>query len=107
MKAPADELKGQVTLERAAVLKVEDRFSNPQLGEGISQLENFDERFRSDDKVVKTLAATALVPELDRVARKLPEAERKPFAETVLKHAAEGKTEALSELIRTKNRELI
>lgn len=96
----------KATIEKAEVLKVADRFSSPQLGEGLSQLENIDERFKSDNKVVKTLAATELVPELDRIARKLPAAERKTFADTVLEHAATGKTQRLSELIVAKNKEV-
>lgn len=110
MQAPADEsipeLKGQLTLEKAAVLKVEDRFSSPQLGEGIAQLESLDERFKSDNKVIKTLAATELVPELDRIARKLPADERKTFADSVIEHATTGKTAKLSKLILAKNREV-
>jgi len=101
------DIKEHVPLEKAAVLKVADRFSHPQLGEGLSQLESLDERFKNDNKVVKTLAATELVPELDRIARKLPAEERRAFANTLLEHAATGKTERVSELILARNKEVI
>lgn len=110
MTTPADasisESKGQFTLDRGKVLNVAYRFSNPQLGEGIAQLENLDERFKADDKIIKALSATGLVPELDRITRKLQAEERKTFAARVLEHATAGKKAELSQLILAMNEEV-
>jgi hypothetical protein len=55
------------------VLQVSERFADPQLGEGILRLEQANPELRQDAAVVNVLGNTGLVPELDKLARTLPQ----------------------------------
>jgi hypothetical protein len=70
---PADPTAPPPVLDRATVLQVSERFADPQLGEGILRLEQANPELRQDAVVVNVLGNTGLVPELDRLARTLPQ----------------------------------
>src|SRR5262249_52502476 len=72
---PADPTAPPPVLDRATVLQVSERFADPQLGEGILRLEQANPELRQDATVVNVLGNTGLVPELDKLARALPQAE--------------------------------
>lgn len=92
-------------LERVAVLRVAERFGNPQLGEGLRRLEQITPALRDDTKIVQALADSGAVPELDRLGQVVPEARMAEIAEELLTTARSGKSEQLSGLVRTRLQE--
>ncbi len=65
-----NELESQDKLDRATVLKVAERFSDPTLGEGVARLEAANPELKTNNAVVQALAKSGTVPELDRLAAK-------------------------------------
>jgi uncharacterized membrane protein YcjF (UPF0283 family) len=103
MEEPSAE--GGARLNRLAVLKIGSRFGDPNIGEGVARLEAASPDI-TDNTVVKNLASTKLVPELDEVARKLPEEELKPFIAEVVEQAKKGNTEQLAQLVKGRLKEI-
>jgi hypothetical protein len=101
-EAPAEE-GGQI--DELGVLRVGSRFSDPRLGEGISRLEAATPEL-AEDRVVRNLAASGMVPELDEVARSLPPAELSTFAAAIAEESRRGDTQRVNELISTRLREI-
>jgi hypothetical protein len=94
-------------LERNEVLIVEDRFSDAAAGEGIARLSTFSETFQKDE-IIAMFANAELVPEIDRVARALTDADRqKEFASQLLEIAAAGNAQELTEFVNKWAREFI
>lgn len=82
-----EELESREGTSAGDVIAVEERFSDPQLGEGLRLLEASDEAIREDERVVSNLARSGAVPELDRLARMVPAEERSALVEEVLEAA--------------------
>jgi hypothetical protein len=97
--------EGAPKLDRLAVLKVGARFADPKLGEGISRLEAASPDL-ADERAVRGLASSKLVPELDEVARSLPPEEVKAFADAILEPARRGDTERVTELVTIRLKEI-
>jgi len=88
--AAVTELEKSETLDRLAVMKVAERFSDPDFGEGLARISNSSEAFTDDSRVVENLAKTGMLPELDRLSRTLSEDELK---ELTVKLAEAGNTD--------------
>jgi hypothetical protein len=69
MDAAIAEWESQERVDRTAVLKVAARFATPQLGEGLVRLETANAALRTNDTIVRNLALSGAVPELDRLGR--------------------------------------
>jgi len=73
MGGAINELKTFEKVNRFAVSKVSERFSENKLGEGIARLEKADETFTKNEELLKAVSTSGKVPELDQVLRVLPE----------------------------------
>ena len=89
-------------LDRETVLKVAQRYSDPEFGSGTMRLEAAEPTLRDNEKFIRTVARAQAVPQLDLVARRLPDEELPDFAAEVLSHGNAGRTEALAKLINLK-----
>lgn len=78
------------TLDRTAVLKVAERFSDPTVGEGLQRLTAASPDLATNTAVATGLAATGKTLEVDQVARTLPADQLQPFAAEIAKAAASG-----------------
>ena len=76
IKAAVAELEKVETLDRVAVMKVAERFTNPSFGEGLARVES-SEAIAGNSQVVDNVAKSGLLPELDRLSRTLPAVEFK------------------------------
>jgi hypothetical protein len=81
VKAAVAELEKAETVDRLAVLKVEERFTDPAFGEGLARLEKSSEAFTGDSAVAENVAKSGMLPELDRLSRTLPKEEFKVLTE--------------------------
>jgi len=97
----------RVLLDRASVLKVAQRFSDPDLGKGVVRLEAAQPALRDNEAVIRTVTRASLVPQLDLVARQLPESELSAFAAQVRTLGEANKAEALAQLINVKLGEIV
>jgi len=88
-------------VDRLAVLKVNARFGHPNFGKGLILLEAASPDL-TDDKVVKSLASTRLIPELDEIGRSLPEDQIKDFVAAVIEPAKKGDTERIAKVVSDK-----
>jgi hypothetical protein len=79
-----------ITLDRTAVLKVAERFSDPSVGEGLQRLTAVTPELATNTEAAAGLAATGKTLEVDQVARTLPANQLKTFATDIAKAAATG-----------------
>jgi hypothetical protein len=91
---PAD-----AALDERAVSNVAERFGDPRLGEGVLRLEAAEPALATAPTRA-SLAASGVAPELDRVARDLPEAELPEFTRLVADAASRNDAVALQSLAR-------
>jgi hypothetical protein len=94
-------------LDRESVLRVAQRYSDPEFGSGTLRLEAAASELRDNEKFIRTVARAQLVPQLDLVARRLPDADLPAFAAEVLSHGNAGRTEPLAKLINLKLAEIV
>lgn len=87
------ELEQNPNIDQAAALKTSERFSDPQLGEGLAQLGQLNAAI-NQPAVVQALAASGVAPELDRVARSADPAVRTAVATKVIAIANSGAADA-------------
>lgn len=81
VSAAVSELEKSETLDRLAVIKVAERYTSPDFGEGLARLAGESEILAGDSRVAANLAATGMLPELDRLSRILPKDEFKELAD--------------------------
>jgi hypothetical protein len=94
-------------LDRAIVLQVAERFGDPQLGEGIRRLESVNDDLKSNDRVIRTLAQSGAVPELDQLAREIKDSgELAAFASEVGDVAKRGDVATVNVLVNRKLAEI-
>jgi len=98
------ELSVQPKLDVVETLKVADRFSAPNFGEGVKRLETAD-RDLLKGVVAKNLGKSKAIPELDRLGRVFKESELKSFTKKLKKEAAQSADKA-GKFIRLKIKEL-
>src|SRR5436309_1165457 len=97
----------RVLLDRASVLKVAQRYADPDFGKGVVRLETTQPQLKENEAVIRTVTRAGLVPQLDLVARQLPENKVADFASQVRELGEAGKTEALAQLINVKLGEIV
>jgi hypothetical protein len=84
-------------LTEREVFAVAERFGDPRLGEGVARIEATDAAVAAP-AVRSALATSGVVPELDRVARDLPDANLPEFTRLVADAASRNDTAALRKL---------
>ncbi len=94
-RAVVAELEGAGKLDRLAVLKVAERFSDPSFGEGIARIERIGDGVAGGSRVMDNVARSGLLPELDRISRKLSEGELKQLAEALAEAGGANSAEAV------------
>lgn len=87
-------------LNRITILKVAERFADPQMGEGMLRMEATNSQFKEDPKIIEALVQSGLVPELDRVGRQIKDADLPDFAAKLVEAARGGEIETIKELIQ-------
>lgn len=103
------ELNAFDKVKRSSVLKVSQRFSESQFGEGVSRLVDINSVFLKDEVIVEAVSTSGKVPELDWVARALPKEKLVPFSKELQKVAKEdGKAQPkkVANLVANKIKEL-
>ena len=98
VRAAVVELEKAETLDSLAVMKVAERFSDPNFGEGIARLEVSNEAFSGNTRVVDNLSKSGLLPELDRLTRTLPEEELNALSEELAAVGSSNDAEAVEKL---------
>ena len=106
LTAAISDLEGQARLDRATVRKVAERYTEPGLGEGIAHFEAVHPELGGNGGVIQTLAGSGAVPELDRLGRRLNQADLSAFADQLAEAAKSGRVEAIGELVRSKAEEI-
>lgn len=92
------ELRALDRMDRASVLRVAQRYSDPELSNGMLRLEAADPTLTAD-AARRTVGAAAIVPELDLIGRRLPEDRFLAFAQQVGTLANAGQRQQLRELV--------
>ena len=106
LDAATRELEREKKLDRAAVLRVGERFGDPELGQGIARLERVDPKLRDNPRLAAKLAESGVVPELDWLARQLPEAQLTRFAAEVERAIRDTDGNKLADLVHRRTKEL-
>ena len=75
LKSAVAELESRESLRRLDVMQVSTRFAGPSFGEGVARLQTRNEAFTGNTRLVNNLSKSARLPELDRLARSLSDAE--------------------------------
>jgi hypothetical protein len=99
------DLEAVETLDQAAVLRVAERFSAPRLGEGIARLERANPNLRDNKTLVKNIAASGSLEELDRLGRTTPDGDLPKLARDVEAAARTPRSTRLGALVRERTRE--
>ena len=102
MQGAIRELEIEEKLERIPALKVTERFADPKLGEGLTRLEAVKPDLLTRDKVLAILTRSAAIPELDRLARKVKDAELETLARDLENLAKENKPEKIATFVKEK-----
>jgi hypothetical protein len=90
IKAVIAEVEGLDTVDRKSVAEVTERYTESEFGEGIALLESKDEALTTDKRVTESIAGSGAVPELDRLAKKMTDAELKEFSKELIIVAKSG-----------------
>jgi hypothetical protein len=96
------ELDTAESLDRTTVLKVGEKFADPQFGEGVARIERANPEITTNKTVVRNLAASRSLADLDRIARTTPEREMEGLAEEVLA-AAKTRSNRLEALVKKRS----
>ena len=102
MQGAIRELEIEGKLEKIPALKVTERFADPKLGEGLTRLEAVKPDLLTRDKVLAILTRSAAIPELDRLARKVKDAELETLARDLENLAKENKPEKIATFVKEK-----
>ena len=84
------EFEAHEKLDHGAALSVVTRFSQPALGEGIARLEKVSPEIAGSERVIKALATSGRLPEIDRLASAADEEELKVFADRLVEAGPEA-----------------
>jgi hypothetical protein len=102
--AAVRELENTENLDRSAVLKISEKFSDPHFGEGVARLEQANPELRSNKSIVRNLASSESLKEIDQIARSTHPAQMNDLAREV-ETASKGKSvkmEAIRKRARSK-----
>ncbi len=105
MEGAIHELESQEKVDRISVLKVAERFGEPQFGEGTLRLEKANPQLRTDKTILRTLAVSGAVPELDRLGRSVNEKALPKLSEELAKVASEEDPEEVASFIKMRLKE--
>lgn len=106
LASAVEELEQEKTLDQSAVAHVAARFDHPKLGEGLRRLEVALPALKEDSQLVKRLTAAGKAPELDRLARLLPDAELQELAGELAAAAREKTAAKLNRLLERRLKEM-
>jgi hypothetical protein len=89
-------------LDRAAVMGVADRYTDPQLGDGLKILEQTNNALTTNSTVLASVSQSGAVPALDQVGRLLPADDLAPFTGQLVQTASSGSPPVVATLINDK-----
>ncbi len=87
-------------IDRASVIRVSSRFTQPDFGEGLSRLEKADPNFGTNKKIIDGLVDSGKVPELDKLAREFTPVEFEKFAKELAETASSEGTAQPAEVAK-------
>jgi len=100
VRAAVSELEKTDTVDSLAVMKVVERFSEPNFGEGLARLKNSNEAFSGNTHVVENVAKSGLLPELDRLGRTLPAEQFKALSDELVTAGSGNNAAALAKVTK-------
>ncbi len=100
VRAAVTELEKAETVDSIAVMKVAERFSEPNFGEGLARLEKTNDAFTGNARVVENVTKSGLLPELDKLSRTLPEKEFKVLADELIEVGSGNDAAALEKVTK-------
>lgn len=100
------ELEAKEKVNRASALKVSERFADPRLGEGTLRLEKANPVLKTGETIMRNLAQSRAVPELDRLGRLVDEKALPALAKDLEKAAEEGSPEEIKKFIEDRLKEV-
>ena len=100
VRGAVTELEKAETLDSRAVLKVAERFSEPDFGEGLARLEKTGSTFSGNTRVMDNLTKSGKLPELDRLSRTLPDEEFKALTKDLTEAGAGSDAQAVERVSR-------
>lgn len=106
LASAVEELEKEKTLDQSAVSHVAARFDHPKLGEGLRRLEAELPALKDNSQLVKRLTAAGKAPELDRLARLLPDDELQELATELAAAAGEKTAAKLNRLLERRLKEM-
>jgi hypothetical protein len=106
LAAAIHELETGEATERKSVLGVRERYSAPGFGEGLMRLERAAQDLGQDKNLVKKVAQSGAVPELDALARMASERDLARLADEVSSHARADSARKLGEFARSRFKEI-
>ena len=107
-RAAISEISKLDTVDRAALLKISERYSADNFGNGINRLEALNPELTSSKKKLDLLAASGKLPELDEVANALTPREFEKFNDELVNATVgvNASSDAIARLIDAKKRSL-
>lgn len=90
VKAAINEISDLQTLDRLSIMKVAERFTEPEFGEGIAKLEKLNPDIIKNKKFIDSLSASGKLPEIDRLVSSLIPQEVGRFTEELASVASSG-----------------
>jgi len=90
VKAAVEEVSKLETVDRASVVKVVEKFTQPDFGDGISRLEKLDPTIASNPQVVDSIATSGKIADLDKLAKSLTPTELAAFSKELSSVATSG-----------------
>ena len=80
VKAAINEITSLETVDRASVLKISERYTGANFGEGLARLETADSSLSENKKKLDIVAGSGKLPELDLIAKSLAPREFEKFS---------------------------
>lgn len=106
LSGAVSELEATERLDRTSTLRVAERYADPAFGEGIVRLETLRPEFQANETIIQTISEAGVVPELDRISRRLGDAELAQLAGEIATVAESGDREQVASLIQTRAAEI-
>jgi len=98
VRAAVSELEKLEAVDSLSVIKVAERFSEPNFGEGLARLEKTNEAFIGNTRLVENVTKSGMLPELDKLSRALPEKEFKLLTAELVEVGSSNDAEALAKV---------
>lgn len=87
------------TIDRATVLRVSEKYTTPETGEGLKRIDTIMPELATDETSSKTIASSGRTLDIDRIAKRLSDDELNVFTTTLGGAAAAGDTAGVEAIV--------